>query len=164
MEADDFRNRLVPYLQAAGVVGEELSAHEEQILTEAAPLVQERMQLLGEAPKLLAFLFKADEEITIADDARKQLKESAPQVLAAALEALEALEVWDAASIESALRSAIVEGLEIKPRLAFGPVRIAVSGERISPPLFESMEILGKESSLNRVRALAAKLGGSPNA
>lgn len=117
------------------------------------------MQLLGEAPKLLAFLFKADEEITIADDARKQLKESAPQVLAAALEALEALEVWDAASIESALRSAIVEGLEIKPRLAFGPVRIAVSGERISPPLFESMEILGKESSLNRVRALAAELG-----
>ena len=53
----------------------------------------------------------------------------------------------------------IVEGLEIKPRLAFGPVRIAVSGERISPPLFESMEILGKESSLNRVRALAAELG-----
>lgn len=159
LEADDFRNRLVPYLQAAGVVGEELSAREEQILTAAAPLVQERMQLLGEAPKLLAFLFKADEEITIADDARKQLKESAPQVLAAALEALEALEVWDAASIESALRSAIVEGLEIKPRLAFGPVRIAVSGERISPPLFESMEILGKESSLNRVRALAAELG-----
>ena len=159
LEADDFRNRLVPYLQAAGVVGEELSAREEQILTEAAPLVQERMQLLGEAPKLLAFLFKADEEITVADDARKQLKESAPQVLAAALEALETLEVWDAASIESALRSAIVEGLEIKPRLAFGPVRIAVSGERISPPLFESMEILGKESSLNRVRALAAELG-----
>jgi len=159
LEADDFRNRLVPYLQAAGVVGEELSAREEQILTEAAPLVQERMQLLGEAPKLLAFLFKADEEITVADDARKQLKESAPQVLAAALEALEPLEVWDAASIESALRSAIVEGLEIKPRLAFGPVRIAVSGERISPPLFESMEILGKESSLNRVRALAAELG-----
>ena len=159
LEADDFRNRLVPYLQAAGVVGEELSAREEQILTEAAPLVQERMQLLGEAPKLLAFLFKVDEEITIADDARKQLKESAPQVLAAALEALEPLESWDAASIESALRSAIVEGLEIKPRLAFGPVRIAVSGERISPPLFESMEILGKESSLNRVRALAAELG-----
>ena len=159
LEADDFRNRLVPYLQAAGVVGEELSAREEQILTEAAPLVQERMQLLGEAPKLLAFLFKADEEITVADDARKQLKESAPQVLAAALEALEPLEAWDAASIESALRSAIVEGLEIKPRLAFGPVRIAVSGERISPPLFESMEILGKESSLNRVRALAAELG-----
>ena len=159
LEADDFRNRLVPYLQAAGVVGEELSAREEQILTEAAPLVQERMQLLGEAPKLLAFLFKADEEITVADDARKQLKESAPQVLAAALEALEPLKVWDAASIESALRSAIVEGLEIKPRLAFGPVRIAVSGERISPPLFESMEILGKESSLNRVRALAAELG-----
>ena len=117
------------------------------------------MQLLGEAPGLLAFLFKSDDEITVADDARKQLKESAPQVLAAAIEALEPLEDFTAANIEAALRSAIVDGLEIKPRLAFGPVRIAVSGERISPPLFESMEILGKDSSLARLRKLAAELG-----
>ena len=156
---EDFRNRLVPYLQAAGVLGETLTEREEQILTEAAPLVQERMQLLGEAPGLLAFLFKADEEISTADDARKQLKESAPQVLAAAIEALEPIEDFTAANIEAALRSAIVDGLEIKPRLAFGPVRTAVSGERISPPLFESMEILGKDSSLARLRKLAAELG-----
>ena len=77
------------------------------------------MQLLGEAPGLLAFLFKADEEISTADDARKQLKESAPQVLAAAIEALEPIEDFTAANIEAALRSAIVDGLEIKPRLAF---------------------------------------------
>ena len=159
LDPKDFRDRLVPYLQAAGVLGETLTEREEQVLTEAAPLVQERMQLLGEAPGLLAFLFKADEEISTADDARKQLKESAPQVLAAAIEALEPLEDFTAANIEAALRAAIVDGLEIKPRLAFGPVRIAVSGERISPPLFESMEILGKESSLARLRKLAAELG-----
>ena len=158
LDPKDFRDRLIPYLQAAGVLGETLTEREEQVLTEAAPLVQERMQLLGEAPGLLAFLFKADEEISTADDARKQLKESAPQVLAAAIEALEPLEDFTAANIEAALRSAIVDGLEIKPRLAFGPVRIAVSGERISPPLFESMEILGKESSLARLRKLAAEL------
>ena len=159
LDPKDFRDRLIPYLQAAGVLGETLTEREEQVLTEAAPLVQERMQLLGEAPGLLAFLFKADEEISTADDARKQLKESAPQVLAAAIEALEPLEDFTAANIEAALRAAIVDGLEIKPRLAFGPVRIAVSGERISPPLFESMEILGKESSLARLRKLAAELG-----
>ena len=158
LDPKDFRDRLIPYLQAAGVLGETLTEREEQVLTEAAPLVQERMQLLGEAPGLLAFLFKADEEISTADDARKQLKESAPQVLAAAIEALEPLEDFTAANIEAALRAAIVDGLEIKPRLAFGPVRIAVSGERISPPLFESMEILGKESSLARLRKLAAEL------
>ena len=159
LDAADFRDRLVPYLQAAGVLGEQLSEQQEQVLTQAAPLVQERMQLLGEAPKLLAFLFTADEDITVADDARKQLKESAPQVLAAAIEALEPITEWDSSHIEAALRSAIVEGLDIKPRLAFGPVRIAVSGERISPPLFESMQILGKESSLKRLRKLAADLG-----
>lgn len=158
LDPKDFRDRLIPYLQAAGVLGETLTEREEQVLTEAAPLVQERMQLLGEAPGLLAFLFKSDDEITVADDARKQLKESAPQVLAAAIEALEPLEDFTAANIEAALRSAIVDGLEIKPRLAFGPVRIAVSGERISPPLFESMEILGKDSSLARLRKLAAEL------
>ena len=158
LDPKDFRDRLIPYLQAAGVLGETLTEREEQVLTEAAPLVQERMQLLGEAPGLLAFLFKTDEEISTADDARKQLKESAPQVLAAAIEALEPLEDFTAANIEGALRAAIVDGLAIKPRLAFGPVRIAVSGERISPPLFESMEILGKESSLARLRKLAAEL------
>ena len=84
----------MPYLQAAGVLGEQLSEQQEQVLTQAAPLVQERMQLLGEAPKLLAFLFTADEDITVADDARKQLKESAPQVLAAAIEALEPITEW----------------------------------------------------------------------
>ena len=165
LDPEDFRNRLIPYLQAKNEdgyapLGEQLSEREEQILTEAAPLVQERMQLLGEAPKLLAFLFKKDDEIVIAEDARKQLKESAPAVLQAAIEALEPLEKFEAAEIEAALRAAIVEGLEIKPRLAFGPVRTAVSGERISPPLFESMEILGKESSLNRLRALLADLNG----
>jgi glutamyl-tRNA synthetase len=68
------------------------------------------------------------------------------------------LEDFTAEPIEAALREAIVEGLDIKPRLAFGPVRTAVSGERISPPLFESLEILGKESSLNRIKALASQL------
>ena len=59
LDPEDFRNRLIPYLQAAGVLGETLTERQEQVLTEAAPLVQERMQLLGEAPGLLAFLFKA---------------------------------------------------------------------------------------------------------
>lgn len=162
LEAEDFRNRLVPFLHKAGLVSAEdfagLAEREQAILTEAAPLVQERMQLLGEAPGLLGFLFKQDAEIEVAEDAAKQLKESAPAVLEAAISALEPLENFVAAEIEAALRQAIVEGLEIKPRLAFGPVRTAVSGQRISPPLFESMEILGKESSLTRLRALRASL------
>lgn len=161
LEPADFEERLLPYLRQGGIVGEELSDRERAIVREAAPLVQERMQLLGEAPGLLGFLFRADSDIEIADDARKQLKESAPQVLEAAEAALTNLESWEASTIEQALREAIVDGLEIKPRLAFGPVRIAVSGARISPPLFESLEILGRESSLARIKALRQDLAAS---
>ena len=102
---------------------------------------------------MLAFLFKADDAIDVADDARKGLPENLTEVLDAALSALEPLTDWTAENIQAALKEALVEGLGVKPRLAFGPVRTAVSGRRISPPLFESMVILGKESSLARLRA-----------
>jgi glutamyl-tRNA synthetase len=151
--AEDFRGRLVPYLQAAGFVGENLTVRDEEILAEAAPLIQERISLLGEAPEMIAFLFKADDAIDVADDARKGLPENLTEVLDAALAALEPVADWTAENIQAALKEALVEGLGVKPRLAFGPVRTAVSGRRISPPLFESMVILGKDSSLARLRA-----------
>ena len=134
-------------------MGESLTAREEEILAEAAPLIQERISLLGEAPEMLAFLFKADDAIDVADDARKGLPENLTEVLDAALAALEPVDDWTAENIQAALKEALVEGLGVKPRLAFGPVRTAISGRRISPPLFESMVILGKDSSLARLRA-----------
>jgi len=152
LEAADFRERLVPYLRAADLVGEILTDRQEEILTEAAPLVQERITLLGEAPEMLAFLFKADDAIDVADDARKGLPANLTEVLDAALSALEPVEDWNPENIQTALKQALVEDLGLKPRLAFGPVRSAVSGRRISPPLFESMVILGKDSSLSRLR------------
>jgi glutamyl-tRNA synthetase len=147
-----FRERLAPYLRAADLVGEILTDREEEILTEAAPLIQERITLLGEAPEMLAFLFKADDAIDIAADALKGLPENLTDVLDAAIAALEAVEDWTPDAIQAALKQALVEDLGLKPRLAFGPVRTAVSGRRISPPLFESMVILGKESSLRRLK------------
>ncbi|QNE15002.1 glutamate--tRNA ligase [Pseudarthrobacter sp. NBSH8] len=152
LEAADFRARLVPYLRAADLVGEILTDREEEILTEAAPLVQERITLLGEAPEMLAFLFKADDAIDVADDARKGLPANLTEVFDAALAALEPVQDWNPEEIQAALKQALVEDLGLKPRLAFGPVRTAISGRRISPPLFESMVILGKDSSLSRLR------------
>ncbi len=78
-------------------------------------------------------------------------------MLAAGIAALEQLDDWRTGRIEAALRTALIDDLGLKPRVAFGPLRVAVSGRRISPPLFESMEILGKESTLARLRALAAR-------
>jgi len=148
-----FRDRVAHYLREAGLVGEILTDREEEIVTEAAPLIQERITLLGEAPEMLGFLFKADDAIDIADDARKGLPANLTEVLDAAIAALESAEDWTAENIQAALKQALVEDMGIKPRLAFGPVRTAVSGRRVSPPLFESMVILGKESSLRRLRA-----------
>ncbi|MCU1572691.1 MAG: glutamyl-tRNA synthetase [Micrococcaceae bacterium] len=151
LQAADFRDRLVPYLQSAGLVGEQLSDREQEILTEAAPLIQERITLLGEAPEMLGFLFKADDAIDVAEDARKGLPDNLGEVLDAATAVLKPLDDWSAGNIQEALRQALVEQLGLKPRLAFGPVRTAISGRRISPPLFESMVILGKDSSLARI-------------
>ena len=154
LDPEDFRMRLVPYLQSAGLVGQTLSPGELSILTEAAPLIQERITLLGEAPEMLGFLFHPDGEVEVAADASKGLPANYEEVLDAALGALEPLGDWTADSIQAALRAALVDELGLKPRLAFGPVRTAVSGRKISPPLFESMVILGKESSLARIRTL----------
>ena len=110
---------------------------------------------------MLGFLFVSDNALQLDEKAVSKLKDSAPAVLDAAIATLEPLtqEQWTTERLEEALRAAIVEGLEIKPRLAFGPLRVAVTGRQVSPPLFESMEILGQDSSLVRLRALRSQLG-----
>lgn len=77
-------------------------------------------------------------------------------MLDAAITALDGLSPWDTPTIEGALKSALIDGLDLKPRKAFGPVRVAVTGAAVSPPLYESMELLGAEKSLARLRAAAA--------
>lgn len=144
LEPADFAERLLPYL--ADVLD---SGDDRVLLARAAPLIQERIQLLGEARGMLEFLFTDDEKL--AWDADAHPGEGGAAVLVAAGDALESLGDWSTAAIEAALRAALIDGLGLKPRLAFGAVRTAVSGRRISPPLFESMELLGKESSLRRI-------------
>ncbi|QAY73712.1 glutamate--tRNA ligase [Agromyces protaetiae] len=160
LEPSDFAARTVPYLSAAGVVSAPLGAADAAVLAEAAPLVQERIGLLGEAPGMLGFLFTDASGLEFEGDALSSLPENAASVLGAARDALDALPAssWTTAEIEEALRAALVDGLELKPRVAFGPVRTAISGRRVSPPLFESMQILGKIDSLARLEKLAGRL------
>jgi glutamyl-tRNA synthetase len=155
LDADDFRSRLEPYLTE--FLDEPATAEQERVLELAAPLVQERMQLLSEAPAMLGFLFTPDDDLVVEDDALGSLKGDPAPVLQAGIAALDQLDDWSTAAIEQSLRTALIDGLELKPRVAFGPLRVAVSGRRISPPLFESMEILGKQSTLTRLRSLAAR-------
>ncbi|MGO4299794.1 glutamate--tRNA ligase [Leifsonia sp. RAF41] len=161
LDVADFAERTIPYLVAAGVVQEPLTPEQHAVLVKAAPLVQERVQLLGETPGMLGFLFTDASSLVVADDARASLPENAGEVLAASLGALELVPEaeWTHDALESALRDALVEGLGLKPRVAFGPLRVAVSGRRVSPPLFESMEILGKAETVARLDRLSATLG-----
>ena len=105
------------------------------------------MNKLTEAADLLGFLF-VDES---AFQRHEELDDAGRDVVRAAHEALDALPHWSTAGIEEALRTSLVDGLGLKPRLAFGPVRIAVTGSKISPPLFESLELLGRDRSLARL-------------
>ncbi|AGW41863.1 glutamyl-tRNA synthetase [Leifsonia xyli subsp. cynodontis DSM 46306] len=161
LEAGDFAERTIPYLVAAGVLTEPIAETQRAVLAEAAPLVQERVQLLGETPGMLGFLFADAASVTIEDDARASLPANAGEVLAASIGALEPVPEaeWTHGAIEAALRGALVEALGLKPRVAFGPLRVALSGRRVSPPLFESMAILGKDETLARLVRLSAALG-----
>jgi len=156
---EDFATRILPYLRDAGIIGETLDDRERALIAAAAPLVQERVQLLGDVPGLLGFLFRDDVEY--ADDALASLPANAGEVLVASVNALELVPhaEFAAASVQDALQKALIEELGLKPRVAYGPLRVAVSGRRVSPPLFESMELLGKSESIRRLDALVQKIG-----
>jgi glutamyl-tRNA synthetase len=153
---EDFTARIVPYLD--GLVSDPPTEAEQAILREAAPLVQERINLLAEARGMLAFLFTPDDQIEYEQDAMPADADEARRVLEASTAALEGLDDFSTTAIEAALRAALIDGAGLKPRVAFGPLRTAISGRRVSPPLFESMEILDKESTLARIERLRARL------
>ena len=112
----------------------------------AAPLVHEKIERLGQFPAKAGFLFgEVEPDPALLDRA----------VLDAAAEALEALDAWEAAAIEAALKE-LCERLEMKPRQAFQPIRVAVTGSKVSPGLYESLELLGRDESLARLRRAAA--------
>ncbi|MER7707285.1 glutamate--tRNA ligase [Kitasatospora sp. NPDC097605] len=159
---EDFVRRLVPYLQAAGLLPAEPTDGQLELLAKVAPLTQERMVVLGEIVGMAGFLFVAPEDFAVdPDDAAKVLTADARPVLEASIAALEALGDFTPEPIQAALREALVEGLGIKPKFAFTPLRVAVTGRRVSPPLFESMELLGRPETLRRLTAALAALPGA---
>ncbi|MET0589759.1 MAG: glutamate--tRNA ligase [Naasia sp.] len=160
LDVDDFTGRLVPYLQAAGILSDAPDADQLALLRRLAPLVQERMQLLGDAPALLGSFFQTADELQFDEAAVASLPGNAPEVVAGTLDALEAVPAsdWNAAALKVALDGQLIDTMGLKPRVAFAPVRVATSGRRVSPPLFESLEILGREESLARLDNFRLKL------
>jgi glutamyl-tRNA synthetase len=153
LTVDDFVDRVTPYLTAAGLLPAHPDPAQLAALTSIAPMVQERITVLSEAAGMLAFLFTAEETFEPEpESAAKALGPDAAEVLDFAIAALDAVPEWTVSTIEGALHSALIDGLGLKPRKAFAPVRVAVTGRTVSPPLYESMELLGRERTMGRLR------------
>jgi glutamyl-tRNA synthetase len=150
---EDFANRVLPYLKSEGLIADQPTERELQIIHAAAPLLKERMIVLSESIGMLGFLLSEKAELEFEAEAMASLDATAHDVVKAAHKVLESVANFVAEDIQSALNLELVEKMELKPRVAFGPVRVAVSGRRVTPPLFESMEIMGKELTLARLEA-----------
>ncbi|MFA6574414.1 MAG: glutamate--tRNA ligase [Nocardioides sp.] len=154
LSVEDITHRALPFLKAAGVVADPVSDPDTTLLELAMPLVAERINKLTEAVDMLGFLF-VDEAAFTRDpaDAEKLLDEAGRDIVQASYDAVSGLREWSTAAIQEALQATLVDELGLKPRVAFGPVRVAITGRRVSPPLFESMELLGRERSLSRLQS-----------
>jgi glutamyl-tRNA synthetase len=142
LEPDEYADELVKYLRGEGY------DWDEELIRRAAPIVQEKIERFGLFPDFAGFLFHDVEP-------DRSLLDGRAPVVEAARQALEGVEPFEAAKIETALRR-LAEELELSPRKAFEPIRIAVTGSKISPGLFESIELLGKDETLKRLAAAAA--------
>lgn len=153
LSADELADRICAYEEANWIP----SPEQEAVLRKAVPIIQERLVLLKDALPQLDYLFVADDQLTVEEEVVAGLADNTADVLDAAIAVSESV-AFDADSIQAGLKERIVEGMGVKPRFAFAPIRAAISGRKVSPPLFESMEILGRTSSLARLRALRARL------
>jgi len=154
LSVDEITHRALPFLKRDGVLTDPVAPVDKQLLELAMPFVAERINKLTETSAMLGFLFVPEEEFTVdeADKAKLVDTDDGQAVIQAAYDALARTEPWSAAKISDALTLALVEEMGLKPRVAFGAVRVAVTGRRISPPLFESLELLGRVRSLGRLQ------------
>ena len=140
LSPDVYAEALIAYLR------EQAYDWPEERIRAAGPIVQEKIAKLGEFPEFAGFLFHGVEPDSGLLDRG---------VLTAVADALARVESWQAAELETTLKQ-VTDSLGLKPRQAFQPIRVAVTGSRISPGLYESLELLGRDESLDRLRAGAA--------
>ena len=144
---------MLPFLIKAGVISG--TPDEIELIKRALPIIQERIIMFSEVPAMLNFLFV--QELTIESESLPKIKDAdAKVILRRSLKELEPISEWIHTTIEAVLRTSLIDEMGLKPRVAFGAVRIATTGGTVSPPLFESMELLGKEASLARISAALA--------
>jgi glutamyl-tRNA synthetase len=155
LDPGDFAGRALPFVEAA--LGRALTGTERELFTAIAPLVQERAKRLDEVAAQVRFLFADEVAYDEASWQKVMEKEGVAEVLRSAAARLAALEAWETGPIEEALRGLLAD-LGLSARKGLQPIRVAVTGSQVSPPLFESLEALGRERSLERLEASAGRL------
>lgn len=154
LSIEKFVEWALPFLIKAKVITGTPS--EIEVVKLALPIIQERIVNLAEIPAMLNFLFVTEFKVD-PEEKEKISDDNSQNILKVALAKIEPLSAWDHTSIEIVLRQVLIEEMGLKPRIAFSALRIAVTGSHISPPLFESLELLGKERSIARIRAVISK-------
>jgi glutamyl-tRNA synthetase len=152
LEPAEFVSRALPWLTDAGLATTDDYSHRPEWYHALAPLVAERVKRLDEIPDTVRFLFEPSIQIDPAARDKILLEPSVPEALDAVAAALAALGDWHAEAIEGSLR-AVPEALSVKPKVVFQAVRVAVTGSQVSLPLFESLELLGRDSTIARLEA-----------
>lgn len=158
LDVADLADRLEPWLVGAGVVGDPPSASEHERIRQVVPLAQTRIKRLEEAVPYARPLFSEEVELDPASFEKVMREPHVAELLDEALAALRALDPWGRDGVEGALRK-IQEGMGLKPKTAFLPFYVAITGSRVGLPIFDSMEILGREKSLERLARARAALG-----
>jgi glutamyl-tRNA synthetase len=156
LEPTHFSSMARPYVESA--LGRSLEAEEWERFEMISPLVQERTRLLPEAGEQVVFLFSDLDHYDRASWDKVMTKEGVAAVLDAGLGVLESLGAWEAPTIEAGLRE-LPAKMGVAAAKVFQPLRVAVTGSSVSPPLFESMAALGRERTLERLRGAREELG-----
>ena len=165
LSEDDFAVRALPFLQRAGLVADPATREQQEVLRALVPLVQTRVALLSELPDLVHFAFVAEDDFAVEPAAAaKALVPANAAVLEAAVAALEQVADWTTQTVQAAVDGALLEGgLGLKRGKAYLPLRAAVCGAAVAPPLPESMALLGQERVLRRLRTAAARSKAGPD-
>lgn len=150
MPADDFVDRMLPWLEGAGLTTAADVAARRDWYRALVPLIAERVKLMTELAPMLRFLFVDEVELDSVSVAKALSSEEARAGLSAASDALGSVDPWVPETIDARLRT-LADSLDIKPKVLFQAVRVAVTGSTVSPPLFESIALLGRERTLARL-------------
>jgi glutamyl-tRNA synthetase len=153
LSTEELAQRITDQLVTEKFFIDKPTTSQSEMILKATPLVQERLEKLSQAQGMLSFLLIEEKDFKVNhEDAESSLTHENMPVLEEAIKIIESINEFETTKLHDEFNKVIVQQMGLKPRVAFTAIRVAVTGRKVSPPLFESMELLGKEKVLSRIR------------